>query len=1306
VVPEGQLTLRPLPPVERADGAGSMMMTAIPLLGSVGAVVLLATTGRGMDARQIVAAGLFLLASVVVVFVQLDRQHKQRGHRVSVRRDAYLRYLDGVRSHVRAAAEQQHRALTWHHPDPQALPALAEERSRLWEIGPADERFLHVRYAVGRLPLALELVPAEGAGERPDPVLAGALARLLTVHRRQAGPIALDLRALDRIEVCGSADRARAAARAAVCSVTARHSPEHLLVAVLTTPDAQHEWDWVKWLPHAWSARVHDATGPRRMVTTSPEELLSLLPTAFTGPPATSEPPTVPHILMIHDGWPASADDLPMEGVGNVTVLALDGDSGVGRVEPGRLRLILTGGEDRALAAGEEPRSVQVDRLSLPVAEAFARRLTPLPARAGGGSPLRSGDGDHGDLLAMLGLGSVRTLDPDRAWRPRPDRDRLRVPIGVSDDGSPVDLDLKESAHGGMGPHGLVIGATGSGKSELLRTLVLGLALTHPPEQLAMVLVDFKGGATFAGMAQMPQVSAVITNLADDLALVERMQDALAGELVRRQQLLRDAGNLASRDDYARARTTDPTLPPLPSLLIVVDEFSEMLAARPEFRDLFVAIGRLGRSLGVHLLLASQRLDEGQLHGLESHVSYRVCLRTFSAQESRTVLGVADAHALPPEPGLGYLKTTPTSMQRFAAAYVSGPVTEDRPMDSGAGDGAAGILPFTVAEVQVETAAVPTCTSRRSPARTAGSGQPSLLDLAVARLAGHGRSVRRIWLPPLDVPDTLDALLPDLVIDPRLGLVSPGWRRRGDLVVPLGTLDRPREQRHDVLAVDLGGGAGHVAVVGGPRSGKSTLLQTIVTSLALTRTPFESQFFLLDLGGGGLAALAGLPHVCGVAGRGEPAVVRRIVAEIRGILDRRETYFRETGIASIETYRARRTRGCADDGWGEVFVVIDGWDALRSDFDDLEYVLQQLASRALAFGVHLVASAARWSDLRASIRDMIGTRLELRLGDPLDSLVDRRAAGLVPAHRPGRGLVEPGLHFLTALPRIDGVPDPSSAGEGVTALVRRVAAAWPGSPAPRLRLLPARLPLDRLRHRAGVTTRAPGSRLLLGVEEEKLAPVWLDPATEPHLLVFGDGGSGKSALLRSITSEIARTRAPRLAQIAVVDYRRSLLGEIPEDRLLCSLSSAGQAQPALRDLAAYLRRRLPGPEVTPDQLRRRSWWTGPDVFVLVDDYDLVTTAGCSPVQALQPLLAQAHDVGLHVILARRSGGASRSLHEPVIQTLHDLAAPTLLLSGSPEEGPLAGGAAPVPARPGRGRLVTRSRGTEVVQLAWCDPSAV
>ncbi|MEN8671759.1 type VII secretion protein EccCa [Nocardioides sp.] len=1327
-MPGGQVQLQPPPQLQPNEGAAGVAMNAIPMLGSLGSIVLVATLsgGGGNNAvRGFLTAGMFLFATLGFIFVQIDRQKKQRAQQVTGSRTEYLRYLATVRTMAREAADQQRRALTWHHPDPTTLPALAEERSRIWEHHATDAQFLHVRYGLCAQPLAVELVPPESAPlDDVDPASASALHRLLVVHRTQPNlPASVDLRAFDRVELCGEEEQARALARSIICSATAFHSPEHLIVAVLSAEEHIAHWDWIKWLPHALSREATDAVGPMRMVTTSLTDLAALLPPDLSDRPrfGADDREATPHILLVTDGFelPPGNHVVPPDGLHGVTVLDLP-TRWMELEDSTRLRLQLeptgsaaerSGGSEvkipvQALRLRADPIRAKADQCDIATAEAFARRLTPLHNVTVAG-PAEASTGEitgPTDFMDLLGLGDVRAFDPTAAWRSRPARDRLRVPIGLGEGGGLVHLDIKESAQQGMGPHGLCIGATGSGKSEFLRTLVLGLAMTHSPEQLNMVLVDFKGGATFAGMAEMPHVSAVITNLSQELTLVDRMQDALSGEMVRRQELLREAGNFASIRDYEKARAAGEELEPLPSLFIVVDEFSEMLTAKPEFIDLFVAIGRLGRSLGLHLLLASQRLEEGRLRGLESHLSYRVGLRTFSAQESRAVLGVPDAYELPAVPGLGYLKPDPTTMTRFKAAYVSGPPAAGRarvPRDEGGH--VRGILPFTISEV---LSLEPEPDEEPQPVKAvsvANDSQETLLDVAVERMEGHGMEAHQVWLPPLDEPDTLDALMGDLTEDPDLGLVSPHWRSLGGLTIPIGTVDRPREQRRDTLSINLSGASGHVALVGGPRSGKSTLLRSMVTSMALTTTPLESQFFVLDFGGGTFTPLSSLPHVAGVGTRSEPDVVRRIAAEVTGVVDRREAYFRANNIDSIETYRSRRAQGRVDDGYGDVFLVVDGWSTLRSDFDDLEMELQQLASRGLTFGLHVVTATSRWADFRAAMRDLMGTRLELKLGDAMDSEIDRKIAQLVPPGRPGRGLVPGKLHFLGALPRLDGDPSAETLGDGVDHLITRVAAAWKGQSGPKLRLLPERVDLDRVRELAGIGFEGEADkRLLLGINEKELAPVGLDPDAQPHLLILGDGGAGKSAILRAQAHEIMRTRTPAEAQIVVVDYRRSLLGEVPEEYLLNYLTSATQAAPALKDLATYLESRIPGPDVTPEQLRSRTWWTGAEVFVLVDDYDLVATQQGSPVALLQPLLAQARDVGLHVTLARRSGGASRALYEPVIQSLRDLAMPGLMLSGSPDEGPLLGNVRPVPMPPGRGRLITRERGVEVVQTAWTE----
>jgi S-DNA-T family DNA segregation ATPase FtsK/SpoIIIE len=250
--------------------------------------------------------------------------------------------------------------------------------------------------------------------------------------------------------------------------------------------------------------------------------------------------------------------------------------------------------------------------------------------------------------------------------------------------------------------------------------------------------------------------------------------------------------------------------------------------------------------------------------------------------------------------------------------------------------------------------------------------------------------------------------------------------------------------------------------------------------------------------------------------------------------------------------------------------------------------------------------------------------------------------------------------------------------------------------------LPAELPYDTV---LGVARDAGAGRIPIGLTETDLQPAYLDAATEPHFLVFGDAESGKSGFLRTVARGIVRTYEPGQAVVILIDYQRSLLGCIEPPHLIGYGTSARVTADLIERAAAMIRERLPGPEVTAEQLRNRSWWRGPELFVLVDDYDLVAAVtGTNPLVPLLDYLSQGRDVGLHVVVTRQAGGASRALSDPVLGRLRELAAPGIVLSGPREEGPLLGNVKPDHRPPGRGWLVTRPTGAEPVRLAWTPPA--
>ncbi len=1279
-MPEGELLLESPPEPERIVPPG-MLGRLLPVVMIVGSIGFIAVMGVSSPTSWLFG-GMFLVSTIGMMATGTGGRGNRSAGLDEDRRD-YLRYLSVLRRRVQGIAAEQRSVLEQVHPDPAAWPAVLAA-GRLWERRAADPDFGQLRIGRGVQRLATRLVaPQTGPVEGMEPVTALALRRFLLGHAVLPDlPVALSLRASSTVWVESPDDdlsRARALARALVVQYTLLHSPADALLAIVAPPSLAPEWEWVKWLPHVAHPRRRDAVGPLRMITADPDDVRRWWVAELAGrPPGPGA--GEPHLLVVVDE--VAEGPGPWASVAGVTVLRVGAPPGR-RPGPSVLRLLVGVDElHRSTGAAQTPAPIgRPDALGVPEATALARRLAryrPAGSDPVGGAGPRVG-ASLPDLLRLdPGPAGIAAL---RARFELVETDRLRVPLGIDEHGGSVTLDLKESAQGGSGPHGLCVGATGSGKSELLRTLVLGLAAAHSPAELNFVLVDFKGGATFLGLAALPHVSAVITNLADELTLVDRMADALAGEITRRQELLRAAGNLTGVVEYAAARRAGADLPPLPALFVVVDEFSELLAQRPELIELLVTIGRLGRSLGLHLLLASQRLEEGRLRGLESHLSYRIALRTFSASESRAVLGVPDAYQLPSAPGSAFLATGTDELVRFRAAYVSGPgvpVPGPRPPAA-----RPQVLPFRAGPVPAE----PTPESEVADPDGRDDDVPTVMETMIAAMAGMGPPAHRVWLPPLDIPPPLDELLGPVGPVPDRGL-APASRTM--LRVPVGLIDRPYQQRRDLLVLDLAGASGNVAVVGGPRSGKSSTVASTVLALALTHTPDELGVHLLDFGGGALSALAGLPHVGTVADRQQGDLVRRTMAEFSAALAHRERLFRDHGLASVEQWRARRASGAfAEEPATDLLLVIDGYLTLRGEFEDLEERLIPLAARGLSYGLHLMVTGTRWSELRSALKDLLGGRVELRLGEPAESEVDRRRAADVPI-RPGHGLSPDGAPMVFASPWL------SARATDLSALVAAVAAEWAGPGTPAVALLPERIEL------ADVPA---GEGIVLGVDEERLARVTIDLAAEGHLLCFADAESGKTNLLRLLAHGIVAAHDPEQARIVVIDHRRTLLDVVPASHLIHYSSTAAVTAVAAKEVADSLRRRLPGPDVTPRQLRDRSWWSAPEVYVLVDDYDLVAPGGGAP-HPLLPLvefLPQAKDVGLHLIIARRSGGAGRALFDPVIGRLRELATPGLVMNGSPDEGALVGSVKPASLPPGRALLVDRRRGARRIQLAWLPP---
>jgi len=1234
----------------------SMLRRALPVvivLLIVGMIVALVATGIRLISPQTLFFPFVLLLAATAFYRGSD--NKNRTEEVDAERADYLRYLSVVRDNIRAQAADQRAAAEWSHPDPTDLAAIPGSR-RQWERDPQDADFLVVRAGRYSATLDTALRVNDTADEIDlEPVSHSALRSLLDTQRTVRDvPTGIDLTKVSRITVLGDGDEVRAAIRAWIAQAVTWHDPTVLGVAVAAPDLDAPDWSWLKWLPHVDVPGELDGVGPARYLSTKPDELAALLGPALTERPVFTGGPSdaLRHLVIVIDDPEYDLDSAAL-AVGRAGITVVHRSAKAPHREqysdPERPILRITDTAiDRWHTGGWQPYIDSVDQLGADDAGHLARRLSRWDSNPT--HSLQSSGTRGAAFTTLLGIPDASRLDVPTMWAPRHRDDELRVPIGVTATGEPLIFDLKDEAEGGMGPHGLMIGMTGAGKSQTLMAILLSLLTTHSADRLIVIYADFKGEAGADIFRNFPQVVAVISNMAEKKSLADRFADTLRGEVARREMMLREAGRhvqgsaFNSVTEYENAIAAGHDLAPIPTLFVVADEFTLMLADHPEYAELFDYVARKGRSFRIHILFASQTLDVGKIKDIDKNTSYRIGLKVASPAVSRQIIGVEDAYHIESgkeHKGLGFLVPAPGAAPiKFRSTYVDGIYDPPQRAKTLVVHSVPEPKLFTASRVEPDQTTVITTNGHEEPV-----GPPRKLIATIGdQLARYGPRAPELWLPPLDDPIPLNMVLA------RAALPRGEWRW------PLGEIDKPFEMRRDPLVFDARSSAGNMVIHGGAKSGKSAALQTFILSAASLHSPSEVSFYCLDYGGGQLRALEDLAHVGSVASALEPERIRRTFGELDQLLRSRQ---------QREVFRDKHG---PDDGRGQVFLVIDNLYAFSRDNTDqfntrnpLLAKVTELVNIGLAYGIHVVVTTPSWLEVPLAMRDGLGLRLELKLHDARDSNVRlvgalHRPAEAVPADQPGRGLTMAAEHFLFAAPELDQVA--------------AINARHPGVTAPPVRLLPTNLAPAAV----GAVYRGT-DRIVIGQREEDLAAVELDFAENPLLMVLGDTKSGKTTLLRHIIRTIRDNSTPDRVAFTVLDRRLHLVDEplFPDNEYTTNVD---RVLPAILGLSALIEKRQPPAGLSTAQLTGWSY-EGHTHYLIIDDVDQVPDApamtgpfvGQRPWTPLLGLLAQASDLGLRVIVtARATGSAHALMTSPLLRRFNDLQATTLMLSGNPADG--------------------------------------
>ncbi len=847
-------------------------------------------------------------------------------------------------------------------------------------------------------------------------------------------------------------------------------------------------------------------------------------------------------------------------------------------------------------------------------------------------------------------------------------RELLTVPVGIADTGEVLTLGLRRD-----GPHGLIAGTTGSGKSELLQTILAGLALTHPPEKVSLLLLDYKGGAAFSDLARLPHTAGMLTDLEGHLAA--RALISLNSELRRRERILREA-DTASISEYEKLAPASgtPRARPLPNLVIVVDEFATLAEELPDFMDALIDVAQRGRSLGVHLLLATQSPGSGVVSPkIQANINFWICLRVALGAESSMVIGTDRAALIPVNtPGRGYLKVG-GQVTGFQTARIAAPVEDPQARSS------IRVTPFVdTRPVRAIANPAPSKEARLHPR------VPTELGVACARMALEAAKlgIEKTpcpWLPPLPA-----RLCRQEVIEPD----NPDPSR---LTVLLGLSDEPEHQRQTPLRLDLSSD-GTWAVLGVLGSGKTTLLRQVALDVAQGHGAGDAHLYGLDAGDGSLNPLAALPHCGDVVGVDDLDRTIRLLGRLGRMAEERRSKLAGAGAGDWVRYRqaggrsegTQRAPGTA--AW--VVLLIDDYPAFAEVSDGyrhgvLSYQLASLIRGGPTVGIHTVVAASQRSDFMSTTFGLFGRRILLRQAERADYDLVQLPRDLQPvASPPGRayinGAVARECQVIWPQGSDDSYPPPSQAVALVAATCGLPPEACP-HPVP---AFPSEVTLSTL-----VTLRpAAPDELVIGIGGPELEPLGVDlNRWGPHLLIAGRDRSGRSSALQTFLETISA--AERQTRFLILAPRPSPLRKLAADPRVITL--AGSAE----EIAEALRWADEGKELR-------------SVVLVADDCESLVPETVGP---LETILRKARESGLRGLFAGRTEDLLRA-YDNWLRYLRSLSC-GILLAPEGHDGelfelrlPPPGGRPPIARTPGRGYLIL-GREALALQVALCSEAS-
>ncbi|MBQ7155742.1 MAG: type VII secretion protein EssC [Synergistaceae bacterium] len=1056
------------------------------------------------------------LMSVVITIINNKNNLKKWMKTNGIALEKYSEYLEETDRNITAAESACISALSTASPGVQECLAIASNVSRrLWERTPRDRDFLNVRVGTGEMPSNVKVkLPSAQIAIEDNPFVKQAQA-IRDKHVTLTGvPVCHSF--LD-FPVTGLAGRRDAVMRTAwriIMDTATHHSYEDVKIICVYPEEERSQWEWLRWLPHIW-----DSKHKKRYLACTKDEARPMLREAAETmkvrrrdiKPGNKEfiPQTPFYLLVLADRALTESSGeqfIPESSELGFAALYAYGDIGA---LPGECQSVITCDVPARIQNTQPDRGTTTtaftpDKISVSQLDEFARALAPVHlVSAGGGSRMPA------SISFMQGFNAqtVEDLDVMGRWHSSHSEKSLAAPIGIKENGDIFEFDVFEKA---MGPHGIAAGTSGSGKSEMLTTWLLSLALNFSPDDVNIALIEFKGNDLSNILHDLPHIAGIVSNLNDPSTIIRGLK-SLKGEKDRRMRLFEQSSFLSSKSIFAyqKYQKSHPNegLEPLPYLIIVIDEFAELVTQYPEFNDEIVSIARVGRSVGMYMTLTMQS-PQGVVKGqVSSNTKFRVCLRTATAAESKEIIGTDDAFNIS-APGRAYIKVGNNEVyEQVQTFYAKAPYRPNSGQRGAVGEIKLVALNGTKKKPEIYSKTIKAGKDEQSEGNVVVK---NIIDEAEAHHIHHARPV---WTEPLPEFLALDKLIQGHEAFDRS---AKSWHEANKgLAVTVGLIDAPEEQRQYSFVLDFMKN-GHQILYGAPSTGKTSFLQTLLTSAALMYTPEQVNFLIFDYGSFILKVFENLPHCIICADPTDDEKVKKAREFLRSELASRRKLFSAQGVANLESYREAIGKPVP-----AIIVVIDNIASLSNQSSEVMEVINQTARDGGGLGIYLMITAGNSTGIY-KITQYVKSSHTLQMTEKTDYKPLVGGDGRTyPGAYPGRGLTKGALEYQTAL-CVDGTSE-TDRSRTLKALCLDMAEAWGGKSASlEAAEADAAAPVE-----AGELTFTKDS-VQLGLKKKAREPVEFVFSEMSGCIISGAYGCGKSSILGMIAHALSEDENTKL----------------------------------------------------------------------------------------------------------------------------------------------------------------------------------